>query len=184
MLCSVFSQESFLIDLLLWNQRHQYPHLVLDKVIKGRKGYNVCTFMNRRQWKRRWVIIIIKSLITNFLLAYELKSQVYEAGKSNHIVYLECDASYPSEIANLELHPLIVYIQVGRIEVLNKLLRSTCQDKSRRSELLASANRLYDLPCGVFSLILSDSYLDVASRKLELFLESYWISTHPPIPPT
>ncbi|XP_011410569.1 PREDICTED: voltage-dependent L-type calcium channel subunit beta-1-like [Amphimedon queenslandica] len=139
-----------------------------------------------RKFSDRLVIVKSKASVSSLSprQAYELKSQVYEAGKSNHIVYLDCDASCPSEISNLELHPLIVYIQVSRIEVLNKLLRSTCQDKSKRSELLAAANYLYDLPRGNFSLILTDSFLDVASRKLELFLESYWISTHPPIPPT
>lgn len=112
--------------------------------------------------------------------AAELKSKVYDAGKNDRIVYLDCNASFPSEITNLDLHPLLVYIQVNRLQVLEKLIRETCRDKQQRQELVTAANRLYDLPRGEFSLVLTDSHLEDASLNLELFIESYWASTHPP----
>ena len=113
-----------------------------------------------------------------------MTSQVYEAGLNDHLVYLDCDASFPSEIATLDIHPIIVYIQVSRLQVLRKLIHETCRNKSKREECLTAAYQLYDLPRGQFSLVLSDCRLEDASLNLELFVESYWASTHPPLPPS
>lgn len=120
-------------------------------------------------------------LFYSLSLAYKLKTQVYEAGKNDRLVYVDCDASFPSEIANLDIHPIIVYIQVSRLQVLQKLIRETCRDSKQREELLRAAYQLYDLPPDQFSLVLTDSNIEDASQNLELFVESYWASTHPPL---
>ena len=86
------------------------------------------------------------SFISHFSVASKLKTQIYEGGKNDKLVYLDCDASFPAEIISLNIHPIIVYIQISRLKVLRKLIRETCRDSTAREQLLSAAYRLYDLP--------------------------------------
>lgn len=49
--------------------------------------------------------------------ARSLVSEVYRVGPTLKLVLLECDASFPSDLAHTTLHPMIVYIQIARQKV-------------------------------------------------------------------
>eukprot|EP00731_Ephydatia_muelleri_P020267 Em0012g1092a len=108
----------------------------------------------------------------------DLALDVREAGASLKLVFMNCDASFPTDLDQAAFHPLIIYIQISRRKVLERLLKES--SLRRREAELSDAYRLYDhmqhTPCP-YSLIITDSNLDDATQNLELFLESYWAST-------
>jgi hypothetical protein len=136
----------------------------------------------KRQFSDRLVVIRLEKSLS--LLApkeaYKLKNEIYDAGRNQQLIYLDCCASLPSEVAILDIHPMIIYIQISQYKVLRKLVFETCNGKSKRQSCIEGARKLYDLPREQFSLVITDSCLADASLNLELFIESYWASTHPP----
>lgn len=105
----------------------------------------------------------------------EVESLVYQAGTSLNLVFLDSDASFPSDLCP-SLHPLIVYIQISRQKVLHKLVKEMSANSRERAAQLDAAYQLYENPHH-YSLIISDSNHDDACQNLELFLESYWAAT-------
>lgn len=128
-----------------------------------------------------------------------LRGEVYGAGHSFNLVFLDCDASFPEDVLWLKIHPLLVYVQVARRQVLQKLVRELTSSSDERGAQLQAAYQLYEFstftPVGLawpnpaapltlpfplqspYSVVISDSDLDDACQSLELFLESYWAAT-------
>lgn len=127
-------------------------------------------------------LIIVRPLMSIYSMngkqSRDLALDVREAGASLQLVFMNCDASFPTDLDPAVFHPLIIYIQVPRRKVLERLLKESSQ--RRREAELSDAYRLYDQmhhsPCP-YSLIITDSNFDDAAQNLELFLESYWAST-------
>jgi hypothetical protein len=110
--------------------------------------------------------------------AWALRGEVYSAGHTLNLVYLDCDASYHDDIS--WLHPLLIYVQVSRRRVLQRLVEELSSSAEERAVQLQSAYRLYEhstFTPSPYSLVISDSDLGDACQSLELFLESYWAAT-------
>ena len=57
----------------------------------------------------------------------DLALDVREAGASLKLVFMNCDASFPSDLDQASFHPLIIYIQIPRRKVgLSQLLGEEC----------------------------------------------------------
>ena len=91
-------------------------------------------------------------------------------GPTLKLVLLECDASFPSDLAHTTLHPMIVYIQIARqkvcegggegrredsrcacevislTQVLQKLVKEMTANSREREDQLDAAYRLYEDP--------------------------------------
>ena len=98
--------------------------------------------------------------------ARSLVSEVYRVGPTLKLVLLECDASFPSDLAYTTLHPMIVYIQIARQkvrqgggctcevvsliihcrQVLQKLVKEMTANSRERQGQLDAAYRLYEDP--------------------------------------
>ena len=50
-------------------------------------------------------------------LVSEVELQVWREGDSLQLLFLDCDASHPSQLEHTALHPLIVYIHISRVKV-------------------------------------------------------------------
>ena len=62
------------------------------------------------------------------------------------MVLFDCDANFPFEIHGLNIHPIIVYIQINQKKILVKLVKEHCKNSAQREEQLQAAYQLYDLP--------------------------------------
>ena len=68
--------------------------------------------------------------------ARRLRSEVYAAGASMNIVFLDCNASTPEDLAPANIHAHIIYVHIARLKVLNKLIQQmTANSRERDAEL-------------------------------------------------
>lgn len=91
---------------------------------------------------------------------------MFQEGHKDKLVLLECGASYPSDFYMFNLHPMLVYVQVGRLkvccvaissspycpspfvfhQVLQTLAKEHHKDANERTQVLDAARRLFELP--------------------------------------
>ena len=67
---------------------------------------------------------LILFLLLFIHLAHAFRREVYESAANDNLVLLDCDASFPSDIMHLDLHPIIAYIQISRLKVSQTCLYS------------------------------------------------------------
>lgn len=92
------------------------------------------------------------TLKPDFSMAYDmtkeqarrLHSEVYAAGASMNLVFLDCDASSPEDLAPAKIHPHIVYVHIVRQKVLHKLVQQMTANSRERDEQLQQAYHLYE----------------------------------------
>ncbi len=80
------------------------------------------------------------------VIASLLKKRIFSEGRNDRIVLLDCDASFPYQLSGLNLHAIVVYIQINQKKILVKLVKEHCKDSAQREEQLQAAYQLYDLP--------------------------------------
>ena len=76
--------------------------------------------------------------------ARRLRSEVYAAGTSMNLIFLDCDASCPEDLQPANIHAHIVYIQIARQKVLHKLIKEMTAKSRERDEQLHQAYHLYE----------------------------------------
>ncbi len=75
-----------------------------------------------------------------------MKKQIFAESDNDHMVLLDCDASFPFEINGLNIDAIIVYIQINQKKILSKLVKEHCKNSAQLEEQLQAAYQLYDLP--------------------------------------
>ena len=76
--------------------------------------------------------------------ARRLRSEVFAAGRSMNLIFLDCDASFPEDLEPANIHPHIVYIHIVRQKVLHKLIQEMTANSRERDEQLQQAYHLYE----------------------------------------
>ena len=76
--------------------------------------------------------------------ARRLHSEVFAAGTSMNLIFLDCDASCPEDLELADVHAHIVYIQIARQKVLHKLIKEMTANSRERDEQLHEAYHLYE----------------------------------------
>ena len=76
--------------------------------------------------------------------ARRLRSEVYAAGASMNLVFLDCNASSPEDLAPAKIHPHVIYVHIARQKVLHKLVQQMTANSRERDEQLQQAYHLYE----------------------------------------
>lgn len=76
--------------------------------------------------------------------ARRLHSEVYAAGASMNLVFLDCNASCPEDLAPAKIHPHIIYVHIARQKVLHKLVQQMTANSRERDMQLQQAYHLYE----------------------------------------
>ena len=74
----------------------------------------------------------------------QLRSEVFAAGRSMNLVFLDCDASSPEDLEPADIHPHIIYIHILRQKVLHKLIQEMTANSRERDEQLQQAYHLFE----------------------------------------
>ena len=76
--------------------------------------------------------------------AKKLRSEVYAAGASMNLIFLDCNGSTPEDLAPANIHPHIVYVNIARQKVLHKLIQQMTANSKERDDQLQQAYHLYE----------------------------------------
>ena len=76
--------------------------------------------------------------------AKRLHWEVFAAGASMNLIFLDCSASCPEDLELANIHPQIIYIQITRQKVLHKLIKEMTANSKERDEQLQQAYHLYE----------------------------------------
>ena len=74
----------------------------------------------------------------------QLRSEVFAAGRSMNLVFLDCDANSPEDLEPANIHPHIIYIHIVRQKVLHKLIQEMTANSRERDEQLQQAYHVYE----------------------------------------
>ena len=76
--------------------------------------------------------------------ARRLRSEVFAAGTSMNLIFLDCNASSLEDLEPANIHPQIIYIQIARQKVLHKLVQQMTANSRERAAQLHQAYHLYE----------------------------------------
>ncbi|GAA52709.1 voltage-dependent L-type calcium channel subunit beta-2 [Clonorchis sinensis] len=154
--------------------------------------------------------IIVSRVSTNISLAKRVgallhldKKNVMERGRGRHLVtllevqqdlerifhlaskmqllLLDCDTiNHPSQISKTCLAPIVIYIKINSIRVLNRLIKNRGKEQKKNAGVqTAAAEKLLQCPPDAFEFVVDQNTLGAATDALRQFLEGYWAATHP-----
>ncbi|CAL8105136.1 unnamed protein product [Calicophoron daubneyi] len=123
-----------------------------------------------------------RQLVTLLEVQQDLE-RIFHLGSKMQLLLLDCDTiNHPSQIAKTCLAPIIIYIKIGSIRVLNKLIKNRGKlQKKNAGVQTAAAEKLLQCPTEAFEYIVDQNTLSAATEGLCRFLEGYWAATHPPV---
>ncbi|KAF7257670.1 hypothetical protein EG68_05504 [Paragonimus skrjabini miyazakii] len=108
--------------------------------------------------------------------------RIFHLASKMQLLLLDCDTvNHPSQIAKTCLAPIVVYIKISSIRVLNRLIKNRGKEQKKYAGVqTAAAEKLLQCPNEAFEFIVDQNTLSAATEALKQFLEGYWTATHPP----
>ncbi|BHF66748.1 hypothetical protein SprV_0200977000 [Sparganum proliferum] len=120
-----------------------------------------------------------RQLITLLEVQREIE-RIFDLAAGQQLVVLDCDTiNHPNQIAKSCLAPIVVYIKISSIRVLQRLIKNRGQaQKSSTNVQTAASERLLQCLPESFDIILEQNTLDGATEALRDYLEAYWMAVN------
>lgn len=121
-----------------------------------------------------------RQLVTLLEVQQDLE-RIFHLGSKMQLLLLDCDTvNHPSQISKTCLSPIVIYIKIGSIRVLNRLIKNRGKEQKKNAGVqTAAAEKLLQCQNDAFDFIVDQNTLDAATEALRQYLENYWCATHP-----
>ncbi|CAH8290708.1 unnamed protein product [Heterobilharzia americana] len=109
--------------------------------------------------------------------------RIFHLGSKMQLLLLDCDTiNHPNQITKTCLAPIVIYIKISSIRVLNRLIKNRGKlQKKNAGVQTAAAEKLLQCSPESFDFVIDQNTLPAATEALRHFLEGYWAATHPPL---
>ncbi|CAH8489461.1 unnamed protein product [Schistosoma bovis] len=109
--------------------------------------------------------------------------RIFHLGSKMQLLLLDCDTiNHPNQITKTCLAPIVIYIKIASIRVLNRLIKNRGKlQKKNAGVQTAAAEKLLQCSPESFDYVIDQNTLSAATEALSHFLEGYWAATHPPL---
>ncbi|THD25713.1 High voltage-activated calcium channel beta subunit CavB [Fasciola hepatica] len=108
--------------------------------------------------------------------------RIFHLASKMQLLLLDCDTvNHPSQVSKTCLAPIVIYIKINSIRVLNRLIKNRGKAQKKYAGVqTAAAEKLLQCPSEAFEFVVDQNTLGAATDALCHFLEGYWNATHPP----
>ncbi|CDS42626.1 high voltage activated calcium channel beta [Echinococcus multilocularis] len=160
-------------------KRHFEGRLIATRVvsdISAWKRLNVLVNMDKKALTDR---TRGRQIITALEVQREIE-RIFDLATSMQLVVLDSEAiNHPHQIAKSPLAPIMVYIKISSIRVLQRLIKNRGKTQKKQiSSQVAAAERLLQCAEESFDVVLEQNSLESATEALANYLESYLKALH------